>query len=80
MGNPSISHSVLLQQPVVTSQFVETDQSDVVLPDENDSMDVEESSNDVSLYFILPSMFFRLKKYIKYKYMIKYNVLFIFKF
>jgi len=47
MGNPSISHSVLLQQPVVTSQFVETDQSDVVLPDENDSMDVEESSNDL---------------------------------
>lgn len=54
MGNPSISHSVLLQQPVVTNQFVETDQSDVVLPDDNDSMDVEETPNDVSLYFILP--------------------------
>merc|ERR1712070_212045 len=47
MGNPSISHSVLLQQPVVTNQFVETDQSDVVLPDDNDSMDVEETPNDL---------------------------------
>merc|ERR1712183_577544 len=45
MGNPSISHSVLLQQPVITNQLMETDLLFVEM--ENNLMDFEESTIDL---------------------------------
>lgn len=47
MGNPSTSHSVLLQQPVETNQLMETDQSFVEMQSENNLMDFEESTIDL---------------------------------